>query len=106
MLVPLMPIFPLAALCLLCRQALSQMDVPTRQAYTMTLVAPEERTAAASVTTVARSVALSLSPVLAGALLTGAILSLGLPFLLGGGLKAAYDLALYRVFGKVKLPKG
>lgn len=103
MLVPLMPVFPLAALCLLCRQALSQMDVPTRQAYTMALVAPEERTAAASFTTVARSVALSMSPLLAGVLLTGAGLSLGLPFLFAGGLKAIYDLSLFGVFRKVKV---
>jgi MFS family permease len=104
MLVPLMPVFPLAALCLLCRQALSQMDVPTRQAYTMTLVAPEERTAAASVTTVARSIAISISPLLAGSLLSGAALVLGLPLLICGGLKATYDLLLYGTFRKVKLP--
>ena len=104
MLVPLMPVFPLAALCLLARQSLSQMDVPTRQAYTMTLVAPEERTAAASLTTMARSISLSLSPLLAGALLGGTALALGLPFLLCGGLKASYDLALYSVFRKVKPP--
>jgi len=104
MFVPFMPTFPLAALCLLARQSLSQMDVPTRQAYTMTLVAPEERTAAASATTVARSIALSLSPLLAGALLTGTALTLGLPFLLCGGLKAAYDLILFGVFRKVKAP--
>jgi MFS family permease len=102
MLVPFMPTFPLAALCLLARQSLSQMDVPTRQAYTMTLVAPDERTAAASLTTMARSIALSLSPLLAGALLTGAALTLGLPFLLCGGLKAIYDMLLYSVFRKVK----
>ena len=104
MLVPLMPTFPLAALCLLCRQSLSQMDVPTRQAYTMALVAPEERTAAASTTTVARSIAISLSPLLAGTLLSGAALALGLPFLVCGGLKATYDLLLYSVFRKVKPP--
>jgi MFS family permease len=104
MLVPLMPSFLFAALCLLARQSLSQMDVPTRQAYTMTLVAPEERTAAASLTTMARSIALSLSPLLAGALLTGAALTLGLPFLLCGGLKAGYDLLLYSIFRKVKPP--
>lgn len=104
MLVPLMPVFPLAALCLLARQSLSQMDVPTRQAYTMTLVAPEERTAAASMTTMARSIALSLSPLLAGALLSGTVLMLGLPFLLCGGLKAGYDLLLFGVFRKVKAP--
>lgn len=104
MLVPLLPTFPLAALCLLCRQSLSQMDVPTRQAYTMTLVAPEERTAAASTTTVARSIAISLSPLLAGMLLSGAALALGLPFLVCGSLKATYDLLLYSVFRKVKPP--
>ena len=101
--VPLMPVFPLAALFLLGRQALSQMDVPTRQAYTMTLVAPEERTAAASVTTLARSIALTVSPLLAGALLSGSALVLGLPFLCAGSLKVVYDLSLYRVFSKVKL---
>ena len=104
MLVPLMPTFPLAALCLLARQSLSQMDIPTRQAYTMTLVAPEERTAAASLTTMARSIALSLSPLLAGALLSGVALVLGLPLLLCGGLKVGYDLMLYSVFRKVKPP--
>ncbi len=104
MLVPFMPTFPLAALCLLARQSLSQMDVPTRQAYTMTLVAPDERTAAASLTTMARSIALSLSPLLAGALLAGTALTLGLPFLLCGGLKAIYDLLLYSVFRKVNPP--
>ncbi len=103
MLVPLMPTFPLAALLLLGRQSLSQMDVPTRQAYTMALVAPEERTTAASATTLARSVALSVSPLLAGALLSGPALVIGLPFLCAGGLKVVYDLLLYRVFSKVKL---
>lgn len=101
--VPLMPVFPLAALFLLGRQALSQMDVPTRQAYTMTLVTPEERTAAASVTTLARSIALAVSPLLAGVLLSGPALVLGLPFLCAGSLKVVYDLSLYRVFRKVKL---
>lgn len=104
MLVPLMPIFPLAALVFLCRQLLSQMDVPTRQAYTMSLVDPVERTAAASFTTVARSIGLSLSPVLAGVLLTGPALMLGLPFLCAGSLKSIYDLSLYRVFRRVKMP--
>ncbi len=103
MFVAFMPIFPLAALFLLARQMLSQMDVPTRQAYTMTLVDPSERTAAASATTIARSIALSLSPVLSGLLISGAALTLGLPFLLGGGLKALYDLTLYGVFRKVKV---
>jgi MFS family permease len=104
MCVAFMPVFPLAALFLLARQMLSQMDVPTRQAYTMTLVDPEERTAAASATTIARSIALSLSPVLSGLLISGTALTLGLPFLIGGSLKAVYDLTLYGVFKKVKVP--
>jgi MFS family permease len=103
-LVPLMPTFPLAALILLLRQALSQMDVPTRQAYTMALVAPEERTAAASVTSLARSAGSSSSPVLGGLLLQGPALALGLPFVIAGTLKAAYDLALWRVFLHVVVP--
>ncbi len=104
MLVPLMPTFPLAALFLLIRQCLSQLDVPTRQAYTMALVDPSERTAAASVTSLARSAGSATSPILAGALLQGPLLALGLPLLLAGGLKAAYDLALWAVFHRVPAP--
>lgn len=103
-LVALMPTFPLAALVLLLRQTLSQMDVPTRQAYTMALVAPTERTAAASVTSLARSSGSALSPVVAGIFLQPAFILLGLPFLLGGALKVGYDLALWRIFRGVKLP--
>jgi hypothetical protein len=102
--VAFMPTFPLAAGALLLRQLLSQMDVPTRQAYTMALVAPEERTAAASVTSLARSVGVSVSPIIAGALLTGALLALGLPLIIGGALKAGYDLALWSVFRRVAVP--
>ncbi|HEU5440781.1 MAG TPA: MFS transporter [Ktedonobacterales bacterium] len=105
-LVPLMPVFPLAAAVLLARQALSQMDVPTRQAYTMALVAPQEQTAAASVTSLARSAGSATSPVVSGLLLQGPLLVLGIPFLLSGGIKAAYDLTLWRVFRRVRLPSG
>jgi len=97
------PTFPLAATLLLLRQALSQMDVPTRQAYTMALVAPEERTAAASVTSLARSVGSSTSPLFSGLLLQGPLLMLGLPFILAGTLKAAYDCSLWLVFRHVHL---
>ena len=100
-LVPLMPTFPLAALLLLARQCLSQLDVPTRQAYTMALVEPAERTAAASVTSLARSAGSATSPILSGVMLQGPLLALGLPLLLAGGLKAAYDLALWAVFHRV-----
>src|SRR6266852_306756 len=82
LLVPFMPIFPLAAAFLLLRQSLSKLDVPARQAYTMALVSPEERTAAASFTTIARSVAVSASPLISGLMLSGPMLVLGLPFLL------------------------
>jgi MFS family permease len=97
------PAFPIAASLLLLRQALSQMDVPTRQAYTMALVAPEERTAAASVTSLARSVGSSTSPVFSGLLLQGSLLIIGLPFILAGALKAAYDLTLWSIFRHVRL---
>ena len=100
-LVAAMPTFPLAALVLLARQALSQMDVPTRQAYTMALVAPEERTAAASVTSLARSAGSATSPVVGGTLLQGSLLVLGLPFVVAGALKAAYDLTLWVIFRRV-----
>jgi MFS family permease len=101
-LVPFMPTFPLAAGVLLVRQSLSQMDVPTRQAYTMALVAPAERTAAASVTSLARSAGSAASPVLSGFLLEGPMLVLGLPFILAGALKAAYDLTIWAVFRRVR----
>jgi hypothetical protein len=101
-LVAVMPSFPLSAAMLLARQLLSQMDIPTRQAYTMALVAPEERTAAASVTSLARSAGSATSPLLAGLLLQGPLLVLGLPFLAAGGLKVAYDLTLWAIFRRVE----
>jgi MFS family permease len=94
-LVPLMPNFPLAITVLLLRFSISQMDVPTRQAFTMAVVAPDERSAAAGITGIARSVGASLSPVMAGALLA---LFPGSPFIIAGGLKIVYDLILYRNF--------
>lgn len=102
-LVAFMPTFPLAALLLLLRNLLSQMDVPTRQAYTMALVAPEQRTAAASITSLARSAGSATSPVLAGALLQGPWLLAGAPLLIAGSIKAVYDLVLWRVFRRVPL---
>ncbi len=98
-----MPNFWLAALFLLCRQSLSKMDVPTRQVYIMELVSPEERTAAAGITTMARSVATSLSPLASGALLVNSLFVLGLPFLVAGCLSSMYDLLLYALFRKVPI---
>jgi MFS family permease len=103
MLVAFMPTFPLAAVCLLVRQLLSQMDVPTRQAYTMALVDPAARTATASVTSLARSAGSASSPLLAGVLLQGAGLALGLPLIAAGLLKSGYDLLLWAIFRRVHL---
>lgn len=96
-LVPLMPNLYWAVGLLLLRFSISQMDVPTRQAYTMSVVRPDERSAAAGVTAVARSVGASISPVLA-TILVGTSGWISVPFFLAGGLKIAYDLLLYRAF--------
>lgn len=101
-LVPAMPTWPLAAGLLLVRHSLSQMDVPTRQAYTMALVDPDERAAAAGFTASARSASSAASPLFTGFALSSA--ALGLPFVLAGGLKIAYDLLLYACFRNIRLP--
>jgi len=88
---------------LLVRSALSQMDVPTRTSYVMAVVTPAERTAAASVTAVPRSLAASLSPALTGVLLATPFS--GLPLVLCGGLKIVYDLALLISFRHIKPPE-
>ena len=103
MLIPAMPSLELAAACLLARMSLSQMDVPTRQSYIVAVVEPDERTAAASLTNVARNVAQATTPGIAGYAMEA--LSLGLPFLLGGGLKIVYDLLLLWAFRHVKPPE-
>ena len=102
--VPLMPTLSLAIAALLLRFSISQMDVPTRQAYTMALVAPAERSAAAGVTGIARTVGASLSPLLAGPLYASAALA-SVPFFVAGGLKIVYDLLVWRAFRKVRLPE-
>jgi MFS family permease len=104
MLVPLMPSLPLAIGVLLLRFSISQMDVPTRQSYTMAVVAPDERSAASGVTTIARSVGAAISPSLTGIFLSSSTL-LSAPFFLAGGLKIIYDLLLYRSFQKLKPPE-
>ena len=96
-LVPLMPDLNWAIGLLLLRFSISQMDVPARQAYTMAVVRPDERSAAAGVTAVARSVGASISPMLA-TILVGTAGWMSLPFFLAGGLKIVYDLLLYRAF--------
>ncbi|MGO8988198.1 MAG: MFS transporter [bacterium] len=103
-LVPLMPNLPLAIAVLLLRFSISQMDVPTRQSYTMAVVAPDERSAASGITGIARTTGASLSPVFTGPLLANAAL-MNVPFFLSGGLKIIYDLLLYRSFKAIKPPE-
>ena len=103
-LVPLMPNARLAVGVLLTRFAISQMDVPTRQSYTMAVVEPDERSAASGVTTIARSVGASISPTLSGIFLASPFL-LNVPFFLAGGLKIIYDLLLYKSFRALKPPE-
>ncbi len=95
------PSLPVAVGLLLARQALSQMDVPTRQAYVMALVDPAERTAAAAWTNTARYLARPAGPALAG---VAGQLALGVPFLVAGAVKVAYDLALWGWFRRVEFP--
>jgi len=103
-LVPLMPSLPLAIGLLLLRFSISQMDVPTRQSYTMAVVDPDERSAASGVTAIARSIGALASPALTGLFLSVPAL-LSVPFFLSGGLKIMYDLLLYREFRSVKPPE-
>ena len=93
----------LAIALLLMRSLLSQMDVPTRTSYVMAVVTPAERPAAAGVTAVPRSLASALGPSLGGYLL--GLGGFAWPLLLGGGLKAAYDVALLFMFRNVKPPE-
>jgi len=96
-LVPLMPNLQLAILVLLIRFSISQMDVPTRQSYTMAVVAPEERSAAAGITGVARTTGAAIAPLFAGLLFSNPAL-INFPFFIAGTLKIVYDLLLYRAF--------
>jgi MFS family permease len=103
-LVPVMPNLPLAILVLLARFSISQMDVPTRQSYVMAVVDPDERSAAAGVTGIARTTGAAVSPLISGPLIASAGLA-GIPFILAGGLKIVYDVALWRAFRTVKAPE-
>ncbi len=99
----LAPSLETALALLLIRAALSQMDVPTRSSYVMAVVTPQERTAAASFTSVPRSLAASASPAIAGALFAAGYTAL--PLIICGVLKIAYDIALLWTFRNVKPPE-
>ncbi len=103
-LVPLMPTAKLAVLTLLARYCISQMDVPARQSYVMAVVSPEERSAAAGVTGVARSTGAALSPLL-GAMCLASPGLMSVPFFLAGSLKILYDLLLFRSFAALRPPE-
>jgi MFS family permease len=102
--VPLMPTLPLAIAVLLLRFSISQMDVPTRQSYIMAVVVEDERSAAAGITGVARTVGAAISPVFVGFMFARPAL-ISLPFFIAGTLKIVYDLLLYRAFVAVQPPE-
>jgi MFS family permease len=88
---------------LFARSALSQMDVPTRSSYVMAIVTPEERPAAASITSVPRSLAAAISPFLSGYLL--GVSTFGWPLVAAGGLKILYDMLLLAKFRQIRPPE-
>lgn len=102
-LVPFMPTLNLAIIVLFLRFSISQMDVPTRQSYLMAVVDENERSAAAGIAGVARTLGASISPILASPLLVYPVL-MNLPFILAGGLKLVYDAFLYFKFRALKPP--
>jgi len=93
---PWAPSFPIAALLFLVREGLVEMDVPTRQSYVMAVVRPAERLTAAGVTSLVRLGGWAVAPILAGALMQTQ--SLGLPLMIGAGIKIVYDVLLYVAF--------
>ncbi len=102
-LVPVMPTGALAAAMFLARMSISQMDVPTRQSYTMAVVDPDERTATAGLTNVARSTASAFAPAVTGWAFS--VAALGLPFFIAGGLKVVYDLLIFLSFRGLRPPE-
>lgn len=99
-LMPLAPSFTLAMAAYLARMAISQMDVPTRQAYLAGIVEREERTAANAATNTARNLSQSSAPFVSGGVI--ALLGLSAPFFIGGGIKIAYDVAVFGTFRRIK----
>ena len=103
MTIPLAPSAPWAIAFYLAWESLVEMDVPTRQSYIMAVVRPEERTFASGVTNLARNVARSLTPSVAGFVMQK--VALAMPLFLGGGIKIAYDVLLYSAFRRLKPPE-
>jgi MFS family permease len=101
--VPFAPSFKVAILLFLCREALVEMDVPTRQSYVAAVVLPNERTFASGLTNLARNVFWAVGSTVAGLVMQN--LAFSAPLVIGGGMKVTYDLALYRAFRKVRPPE-
>jgi predicted MFS family arabinose efflux permease len=103
MAVPFAPSFKVAVLLFLCREALVEMDVPTRQSYIAAVVLPNERTFASGLTNLARNVWWAVGSGVAGLVMQN--LAFSAPLVIGGGMKVTYDVALYRAFRKVRPPE-
>ncbi len=101
--VPFAPNLPLAIALFLLRESLVEMDVPTRQSYIVAMVREEERTQAAGITNLTRSVSWAVAPTAAGSLMR--LVSFSSPLFAGAGLKIVYDLLLYREFRHLKPPE-
>ncbi|HME52480.1 MAG TPA: MFS transporter [Candidatus Lokiarchaeia archaeon] len=102
-LIPFAPSLLLTIIFYFLRQSISQMDVPTRQSYMNAIVKPEDRAATAALTNTGRSLAQTASPPLTTACIAAGLFTL--PFVVGGGLKIVYDIAIYMVFRKIKPPE-
>src|SRR3989441_1811903 len=103
MAVPFAPSFKWAVLLFLCREALVEMDVPTRQSYVAALVKPTERTYASGITNLARNIFWAVGSGLAGVMMQ--VLTFSAPLLVGGGAKVTYDVLLYKSFRALKPPE-
>jgi len=103
MAVPFAPSFKCAVVLFLCREALVEMDVPTRQSYVAALVQPRERTFASGITNLARNLFWAIGSGVAGTLMQ--VINFSAPLLVGGGAKVTYDVLLYRSFRALKPPE-
>jgi predicted MFS family arabinose efflux permease len=101
--VPFAPSLKVAIMLFLCREALVEMDVPTRQSYVAAVVRPNERTFASGLTNLARNVFWAVGSTVAGLVMQN--LAFSAPLVIGGGMKVTYDVALYRAFRKVRPPE-
>jgi len=101
--IPFMPNLTASTMLYLGRALLGQMDVPTRESYTMAIVKPEERSRVEGLINLPRSLTLAVSPSLAGFMMQS--VGISIPFIIAGGLKAVYDLALYFTFRNLKPPE-